>query len=503
MRRDKLGQGVLAYLGDRWYTSPVARRRWTLVAVIVALGACAWVMGASGFAGARTSVRASASAVASTCASPQVLAPRDPTNPLALPTAPGEDPLHGAHFFVDGPRHGVVAQAIESLLGLSNGSYTDSDTWLMFKQQVLGRLGSVSAATAHKVMELIKIGDQEETQSISSYSEGGGYQGVSGQVTKILCDNMSADPTVPDVPVLTTFFAYPKGQFCPNADALASWWPTHQPPGDYSPSQLRQMTSYFRPDVLGMKNAIGSARAVILIEIDSIGTIGCLCKKPPWPPPNFTKPVSGTCLLWLRELWYEATQFAQLPHQVSYMEAGSWDEGDAHDTAEYLIDAGIQNVRGFFTNDTHFNWSSNEIARASGGSYRGVSYPVGVSRWVTKLLAQLGRGRYVPSYVVNTAQNGRGPKLNSDPVKEGVEDLCNPSGRGLGREPTGDVTPTFDGFKFPFLDGFLWTGVPGRSHGTNCGPGSAPAGVFDVNFAVELATNANQRLGPGYPSLPY
>jgi cellulase/cellobiase CelA1 len=121
---------------------------------------------------------------------------------------------------------------------------------------------------------------------------------------------------------------------------------------------------------------------------------------------------------------------------------------------------------------------------------------------VTKLLARLHRGRYIPYYVVNTAQNGKGPKLKRR-VGHGVEELCNPTGRGLGRKPTGDVTPTFDGHAFPFLDGFLWTGVPGRSHNKNCSPQAAPAGVFDVNFALELANNANQQLGPAYPSLPY
>lgn len=396
-----------------------------------------------------------------------------------------------------------MAKAIETLLGLNNASYTDSDSWAAFKQQILPMLSSVSATVAHDVRELMKIGNQEETEAISLYSEGGGYAGVNGEVTKILCDYMHADPTAPTVPVFTTFIAYPQGQFCPAAGALTAWWPTKPPPGDYTPAQLRQMKSYFRPDVLGMKDAIGSARAVILIEIDAIGTINCLCKKPPWPPPNFSRPVAGACLLWLRELYYEATQFSQLPHQVSYLEAGSYDEGDAEDTAKFLIDAGVQSIRGFFTNGTHFNWSINEIARNAGGSYPGVSYPVGVSHWVTKLLLQLHRGNYVPDYVINTAGNGRGPLLNPDPAKQGVEYLCNPKGRGLGRLPTGDVRPTFDGHTFPFLDAFLWSGVPGLSYGSSCSKGSAPPGVFYLPYALELAQNANQQLGPAFPSQPY
>lgn len=70
--------------------------------------------------------------------------------------------------------------------------------------------------------------------------------------------------------------------------------------------------------------------------------------------------------------------------------------------------------------------------------------------------------------------------------------------------PTGNVNPTFDGESFTGLDAFLWTGVPGRSHNSNC-PGGPwqPAGEFDQRFALELAQNANQQLGPGYPSQPY
>ena len=57
---------------------------------------------------------------------------------------------------------------------------------------------------------------------------------------------------------------------------------------------------------------------------------------------------------------------------------------------------------------------------------------------------------------------------------------------------------------FKYLDGFLWTGVPGRSHNSSC-PGGPwqPAGVFDPRFAVALAQNASQQLGRHLPSQPY
>jgi endoglucanase len=413
-------------------------------------GLVAWAPGA---AGGRVGA---AHGAGPPCASPQIAAPRDPSNPLALPNPPGADPLNRAHFFVDGPRHGVVAQAIETLLGLDNASYSDSDTWASFKQSVSGMLPSRPASISHKVKALFKIGDQEETQNVSLYAMGGGPGAIFAQVTKLLCTNMLADPTPATVPVLSTFFAYPNGQFCPSSSALDRWWPT------------------FERLVNEMHDAIGHARAVILIEIDAIGTSDCL------RPTALTR--------WLRELRYEAKRFGSLPHAVSYLEAGSYDETPPPKTAHLLVRAGVSFIRGFFSNDTHFNWSSWEIRHDNA---------------ISGIVAGLLKHAYVPHYVINTAQNGQGPLLNPNPATQGIENLCNPRGRGIGRKPTGATMPTFDGHTYPLLDGFLWTGVPGRSHNSNCHPGDAPAGVFDPRFALELAENANQKLGPGFPSQPY
>ncbi len=320
-----------------------------------------------------------------------------------------------------------------------------------------------SPALAHQVTELIKIGNQEETNNISEFAMGGGPGAIYAQTQKIICTFMLSDPTPATVPVLSTFFAYPNGQFCPSYSQLKGWWPT------------------FKRLVNEMAAAIRRSRALVLEEIDAIGTALCV------PP--------AARVLWLRELAYESAAFGALPHTVAYLEAGSSDENPVKTTAQLLIKGGVTKIRGFFTNDTHFNWSINEI-----------KYDDSVSADIKKFTAPHPRsaaGGFVAHFVVNTAQNGRGPLLNKHPVTQGIEDLCNPPGRGLGRIPTGTTDPTFDGHSFPLLDGFLWTGVPGRSHSNTCSPGAAPAGVFDVPFAVELAQNANQKLGPGYPSLPY
>ena len=419
---------------------------WLLAGCVAAL---VLVLGATA-ASAGHSARANA---ARGCADPDVAAPRDPANPLALPTTPPSgDPLQGAHFFVDGPAHGQAAGEIAKLLGMNPMNFSDSDSWAAFKANHLAAINA-----NRKARQLTKIADREEPQNVSLFAHGGGAAGIYAQTQKLLCNNMSADPTQPTVPVLTTFFIYPDGQFCPQLPAVQRWQGT------------------FRSLVSAMARAIGSKRAVILEDVDSIATSGCL---------------KGRALsLWLGELKYESETFSKLPHAVTYAEAGYSDANGAGFTAARLWKAGINQVRGFYTNGTHFAWSIDEI------------------RWaqdVSDNLSQLSHGRYRAHFVVNTAQNGRGPKRNANIVTQGFEDLCNPPGRGLGRMPTGQVAPTFDGKAFKYLDGFLWTGVPGRSHNSNCPNGPwQPGGVFDPRFAAELAQNANQKLGPGYPNQPY
>jgi hypothetical protein len=414
--------------------------------------ACAGLVIAGAGSTAATAGRVQARPADTTCATPDVTTPRDPANPLALPTAPapGQSPLTGAHFFVDGPRHGQAAGAIAQMLGMNPMTFADNYSWAQFQQTYGPKFNS-------EAQELAKIAGQEETQNVSSFAQGGGPGAIFAQTTKLLCDNAAADPTPATVPVFSTFFIYPQGQFCPSLPAIQRWQST------------------FKRLYGEMASAIGSKRAVIFMEIDSIGTSSCLKKK--------------SLQLWLRDLSWEANRFGQLPHAVVYEEAGYSDAQGPLWTAKRLWQAGVSQVEGFYTNGTHFAWSSNEI------------------KWAEKVsndVFHLSHGSYRPHFVVNTAQNGQGPKLNPHPVQQGIENLCNPPGRGLGRMPTGDVDPTSDGLTFPNLDGFMWTGVPGRSHNSNC-PGGPwqPAGVFDPRFALELAQNANQQLGPGFPSQPY
>jgi Glycosyl hydrolases family 6 len=417
----------------------------------ISLGVVCALLAAVGVLATSASAEHGRDSAGAACAMPDVSTPRDPSNPLALPTPPPAGaPLNGAHLFVDGPRHGDAAGAIASSLGLNPMGFSDSYSWKQLQEAYEPRF------TATDLL-LSKIADQPETQNISLYAQGGGPGAINAQTLKIMCDNAAADPTPNTVMPLSTFFIYPNGQFCPTLPAIRRWQST------------------FKRDVNEMAAGVSWRRAVIFMEIDSIGTSSCLRGK--------------SLKQWLKDLKYEAKVFSQLPHAVVFMEAGYSDAQGPLWTAKRLWQAGVNQIEGFYTNGTHFAWSSKEIA------------------WAEKVsndLFRMSHRAYRAHFVVNTAQNGTGPALNPHPVKQGIENLCNPPGRGLGRMPTGDIDPTFDGLTFPYLDGFMWTGVPGRSHNSNC-PGGPwkPAGVFDPRFAAELGQNANQQLGPGYPSEPY
>jgi endoglucanase len=366
---------------------------------------------------------------------------RDRSNPLMLRHPPGADPLAGAHFFVDGPRHGDAAGAIASMLGVDPASYRDTYSWARFKSSFdHGRLHDRPAhdpILRFKVNLLEKIAAQPEEQRFSLYSAGGGPGAIFDQVQKIFCRNLSADPG--SIPIITTFFLYQAG-YCESRDQILANQPNFQ-------RQIDEMTA-----------GIGNRPAVMLLELDGVATSRC------------SGP--GGLSAWEDDLRYEIDKTAALAHAVVYVEAGYSDANGPGYTAGVLNAIGIDKIRGFFTNDTHNAWTTSEIT------------------WGEQVSA-LTHGAH---FIVNTATNGNGPLIPGNRVLYGNEVLCNPPGRGMGHPETTDT-----GFKR--VDAFLWTGVPGNSSGRcNGGPDS---GVFWLARALDLAAHANARLGPGYPSNPY
>jgi endoglucanase len=372
----------------------------------------------------------------------------NPANRLMLSQAPGSDPLRGASFFVNGPTHGFAAGAIARLLGIDPHTPIDSalpgvaetESWLAFAATIPKLEAKHGNATIdHEVAMLEKIASEPETQRISSFSQGGGPGAIYSQTQKLFCHNFLADPGT--VPIISTYFLHPVLGGCA------------------SPAQIRTYGPTFRRRVDEVAEGTGNRPAVFLVEIDGIGSTSCMARR-------------GDLDLWLADIRYEALKLISLPHTLVYVEGGYSDSNSPSYTARALKQVAIGKITGFWTNDTHINWTIHEIT------------------WGEKVSRLAGAAHFV----INTAQNGNGPLLNPHPTTQGVEDLCNPPGRALGPRPTTSTD-------FPRVDAFIWSSAPGISSGS-CN-GGTPSGTFWTARAVSLAANANARLGPSYPSQPY
>ena len=196
---------------------------------------------------------------------------------------------------------------------------------------------------------------------------------------------------------------------------------------------------------------VGGHRAVLFLEMDSLITVGCLNQH-------------GLAVR-MHELDDAINVLtANCPHLVVYLDAGAADAVPAPQIAKLLRRAGVAKIQGFFLNSTHFDWTTNEIR-----------YGEQISR--------LTGGKH---FVVNTAENGRGPLVPHNRVKNGNEVLCNPLNRGLGPVPTAAT-----GFRN--VDAFAWIANPGKSGG-QCRAGAPKTGNFWLGLALELVRNANFRV---------
>jgi len=167
-----------------------------------------------------------------------------------------------------------------------------------------------------------------------------------------------------------------------------------------------------------LARAIGDDRVVIAFEPDSLGTIDCLARSRRDDR--------------IRVLRHGVTALARLPNATVYLEAGASDWEPARRTANQLRAIGIAKVRGFMLNATHYDWTRAnirhglEISRRTGGKH----------------------------FVINTAENGRGPVHVRRSNGRRITIWCNPGLRGLGTPPTTETS-------HPKVDAYLWINRPG------------------------------------------
>jgi endoglucanase len=206
--------------------------------------------------------------------------------------------------------------------------------------------------------------------------------------------------------------------------------------------------AFYHNFIEGFAQGIGSYRAVLFLEMDSIITMPCLSRH----GKAVREHELGDAINILN---------ADCPHLVVYLDAGAADALSARDAAKYLRASGVAKIQGFFLNSTHFDWTTNEI------------------RYGNKISRMTG-GKH---FVINNGENGQGPLRPRDIVHAGNEVLCNPPGRGLGPAPTANTG-------YPSVNMFAWTTNPGESGGS-CVAGAPPTGEYWPAYAAMLVQNAD------------
>jgi hypothetical protein len=398
-----------------------------VLAAVTGLGALALSLG-TGASGAAPPAHAAAQQCSSVDNSPH-------NNPLG---SSNRNPLTFTHLFREIPWQygGDAANVIANTVG--EGSLTHRQggtpsTWQQYRAHVDSM--HLSGPKAFVVHNLEKIADYPQAHQFSLYTAGGSPDQIFTQVQNYVCRMQRTDPSAQAV--ITTYFIKHTG--CNAGD---------QP--------------NFRGEVEALKRAVGNFPALIFVEEDAIDTI---C----WSNPGA---VSGRAAL----LKYEIDSLSQLPHALLYVEGGTSDANSPDQAARVLNAADAKKIRGFYLNDTHYNWAYKEI------------------QFGNQVSAKTG-GLH---FLVDTRGAGNGPKLNPHPVTQGIEQLCNPSGRALGPKP-GPSDGRFYGLYSPHLDGFVWVTTPGESTSATC-PGRsghwAQSGIFDVGIGLDFASHANDRIGP-------
>jgi endoglucanase len=204
-----------------------------------------------------------------------------------------------------------------------------------------------------------------------------------------------------------------------------------------------------------LARAIGGSRVVIAFEPDSLGTIDCHARSRRDDR--------------IRLLRYGVDVLSRLPNATIYLEAGASDWEPARRTANQLRAIGIAKVRGFMLNATHYDWTRENIKHGLDISSRVGGKP----------------------FVINTAENGRGPVHYRLSNGRRITVWCNPGLRGLGIPPTTNTSN-------PKVDAYLWINRPGYAQSCQGRPIAwyAPRALSYARFATTWeAPPAGTRFG--------
>jgi len=190
---------------------------------------------------------------------------------------------------------------------------------------------------------------------------------------------------------------------------------------------------------------IGDHQVIIILEPDAIDQAGSGCLSADDAHARYGMLANATKLI------------ERDPHARVYLDAGSAGWLAPKQIAQPMYLSGISDDAGFSLNVANFYTTAQSIA---------------YGRELSKLVG----GKH---FVIDTSRNGNG----APPGGPGVNEWCNPPGRGLGHAPTTDTG-------FPGVDALLWVKYPGQSDGT-CKPGQPPAGTWWPSYALSLVRDTH------------
>lgn len=297
----------------------------------------------------------------------------------------------------------------------------------------------------------------------------------------------------------------------------------------------------------GFAAGIGNAKAVVILEPDSLGII-------PWYQPFGTKPLEWCQPGEADPETAASDRFAMLNYAVDALKAHSdvsvYLDGThsgwlgVGDAADRLVQAGVNRADGFYLNVSNYQFTTNQVYYGTWISkciantdpsvrtnfdgcpnqyWNGGPLPSKIAQllgeWTGVALSNYGEwsettntpelnvsgydyrfGGAAPTthFVIDTSRNGQGPWNPPAHPAGDPQDWCNPPDRGLGLRPTADTG-------LSLVDAYLWVKIPGESDG-QCnrwasGPIDPVRGIIDPgagqwfpDMALELVHNANPPL---------
>ena len=224
--------------------------------------------------------------------------------------------------------------------------------------------------------------------------------------------------------------------------------------GNVAPSKIR---SHYEQWITQFAKGLGNNRAVIYLEEDALITM--------------PRVAPAQRAIREQEIAYAVKALEADPHVVVYIDAGASDTlTPVTQIAHMLKKSDVAQAQGFAVNSTHHEWLTTEM------------------NWGQKI-AELTGGAH---FVVQSGSAGRGPHLNPHPQTQGIEDLCNPPGTGLG-----PLTWT-TGYKY--VDGLLWYANVGFTANIPCHDGEPGLATFWPTYAYKMIQRrVNHVTGPKLP----